>query len=235
MNFEKIKINFPKHLENLKDKFLNEENNKKFFNYIKTLPEDVNEINIRDIFMFGSEKIGFINIDFNYKGQNKFVFLRGNAVAILPIIKSENKKYILMCSEYRTGSNSTFLGIPAGMMDNDECFHSVALKELEEETSIKIKKENLQFICESYPSVGGCDEVITLFRCEIELDESELKKIEQKIHGNKEENENIKVNFYEYNSFNIQKLMTSTKDMKSILALQNEIIFHFTNFYTCGF
>ena len=126
--------------------------------------------------MFG-ENVGFINMraitskdGFKLPG---YIFLRGHAVAILMFVNNK----LLLVEQYRVPIQETMLQAPAGMIDESGDFVGMAAKEIEEETSIKIKKEELKPLGSFYPSCGGSDEEIFLYYCQVNVDEAELKKI----------------------------------------------------------
>ena len=80
--------------------------------------------------MFG-EKVGFITMRAVTKkdgfGLPSFVFLRGNAVAILVIVNDK----ILLVEQFRTAVQETLLEAPAGMLDESGDFVGTAAMEIE--------------------------------------------------------------------------------------------------------
>ena len=71
----------------------------------------------------------------NGKPLPGIVFMRGNSVAILPIV---NEQYVLLTNQYRIPIGMNFQEIPAGMIDGNEVFCGAAARELEEECGIKL-------------------------------------------------------------------------------------------------
>ncbi len=63
-----------------------------------------------------------------------------------------------------------------------------------------------------YPSVGGCDEEIFMYYCQLTISPEELLAIESKIHGKEGEHERIKVKLIEYDPL----LILKSKDSKLI-------------------
>lgn len=55
------------------------------------------------------------------------------------------------------------LEVPAGMIDENGNFIGVAAKELQEETGIIVKEENLNFLGSFYSSPGGSDEEVLMY------------------------------------------------------------------------
>lgn len=49
-----------------------------------------------------------------------------------------------------------------------------------------------------FPSVGGCDEEIFMYYCQLTISPEELATIEAKIHGKEGEHERIKVKLVSY-------------------------------------
>lgn len=63
------------------------------------------------------------------------------------------------------------------MIDESGDFVGVAAAEIEEETSIKIRKEDLLPLGSYYPSPGGCDEEIFMYHCHVNITPEELQVI----------------------------------------------------------
>ncbi len=57
------------------------------------------------------------------------------------------------------------------MLDESGDFVGTAALEIEEETSIKLKNEDLHPLGVFYPSPGGCDEEIRMFYCKVNMNE----------------------------------------------------------------
>lgn len=97
-------------------------------------------------------------------------------------------------------------------MDESGNFMGVAAKELQEETGISIKQEEMINLGSMYVSPGGSDEEMMLFAVEISMSKQELEKIINKIHGDSD-HEQILLEIVEYNPKNVldtrdSKLMT---------------------------
>ncbi|CAL6074416.1 ADP-sugar_diphosphatase [Hexamita inflata] len=143
--------------------------------------------------LFGS-RIGFMKIQVQFQIdthiQSSVVFLKGDAVGILPII---NNTYILLTKQFRAPLGRLFLEIPGGMTDGSLDFSLVALKELQEETGLHISKKSLKSLGKIIPSPDLCDEYIHLFLLEIEMSETEMKIIKEKLFGTDDEAIKIKI------------------------------------------
>lgn len=131
------------------------------------------------------------------------VFLRGGSVAMLMILRPSDKRderWVILTEQARTPACSLrFIEIPAGMMDAENNFAGVAAREIKEETGLKIPESELINMTElalkdsdgdtetlakaMYPSPGGCDEHISLFLWEKEMDRVHIEALKGKITG----------------------------------------------------
>nr|KAJ3421366.1 hypothetical protein HK105_003757 [Polyrhizophydium stewartii] len=122
--------------------------------------------------------------------------------------------------------------LPAGMLDGDSNFAGVAAKELEEECGIRMTAEDLVDLTSFrtldegddegagvdetglFPSAGGCDEFIRLFLCEKRLPLAQIRELEGREAGLRDEGERIRVKLVR-----LRDLWRSTRDMKALAAL----------------
>jgi len=142
------------------------------------------------------------------------LFMRGDAVAMLIILKSNNKKWVVLTSQPRFPAGEfESIEIPAGMMDGKGDFTSTAAREIEEEAGIKIEADKLVYLDEFLSSCGGSDERIKLYYCEIAMSENEIEKLHGKITGVEHENEKLQVIIVPFD-----ELPKNTRDPKSLLA-----------------
>ncbi|OAD78918.1 hypothetical protein PHYBLDRAFT_185390 [Phycomyces blakesleeanus NRRL 1555(-)] len=186
-----------------------------FKDWIQTFNKQPNEMNIHSIEIqstdiFGSSKLGFVKFkaDVRYKETGKnapgIVFMRGGSVAVLIILKSEGKntedKVILTVQPRIAVPSLEFPELPAGMLDGSGQFSGVAAKEIEEETGLIIKDDELIDLTELaygtswrgvYPSAGGSDEFLRLFVCHKTLSQSDINELEGKLTGLRDHGENI--------------------------------------------
>jgi ADP-sugar diphosphatase len=130
------------------------------------------------------------------------VFLRGNAVAVLPVLNCEGTLYTILVKQARFAMGAAaFPEIPAGMMDDGESPLEVAIRELAEETSIEAQASELTDLaayCLGYRNgvpitVGVSDERIHLFLFERCVSQEFLYQLEGKLMGQYHENEYIQV------------------------------------------
>lgn len=160
---------------------------------------EVEKIIIHKVFMFGN-RVGFIIVETKAKYNNKpvpgIVFLRGDSVSIMPILKCNGKEYTTIVTEPRipVGNNSQ-KALPAGMVDNDTVI-CAALKELSEEigNDFNITENDLINLGKFPLSAGGSDENIFLYAFEMEITEENLNKINNRQNGVETEHEQILVN-----------------------------------------
>jgi len=117
------------------------------------------------------------------------LFRRNRAAGVL--LYDPARQQLVMVEQFRVGlldapqHNPWVLELVAGIVDTDESVNSVAVREVQEETGLKV--DNLQFICEYFNSPGGSTECISLFYGSIDASEA------GGIHGLAEENEDIRV------------------------------------------
>ena len=151
-------------------------------------PYTLRSIEIQSVDWFGPKKIGFVKLKAEIQNsipKNALpgvAFLRGGSVAVLMIIRPKgvtDERYVVLTEQPRVPAGSLqFLEIPAGMLDGEKGFHGKAADEIEEETSIRIPKDDLIDMTKlalqessvrdsslqdaMYPSPGGSDEFIPI-------------------------------------------------------------------------
>ncbi|KAI7896341.1 uncharacterized protein EV154DRAFT_435447 [Mucor mucedo] len=169
---------------------------------------DVNSIDVQSIDYFGSEKIGFVkfkaNVTFKETGKNApgIVFMRGGAVSMMIVLRAKNEedKIILTLQPRVPVPHLSFPELPAGMLDGSGNFAGTAAKEIEEETGLVIKEDELHDMTQLaygdkwrgvYPSAGGSDEFLRLFVCIKNMEGSEINKLEGKLSGLRDQGESI--------------------------------------------
>lgn len=103
----------------------------------------------------------------------------------------------------------SFAELPAGMLDDSGSFAGGAAKEIEEETGLKVKQEDLldltarvfeddpqaqtgeQLQKGMYPSAGGCDEFIPIFLYQKRIPREQLQEWQGKLTGLRDHGEKI--------------------------------------------
>ncbi|MEK7641658.1 MAG: NUDIX domain-containing protein [Patescibacteria group bacterium] len=136
------------------------------------------------------------------------VFLRGDSVAILPIltILGSDEKFVILTSQVRLPvGDPELVEIPAGMLDQSSNFIGVAAREFEEEVGMRLDPAELipltpdpvgctQLIPFEKPialSPGACDEGMRFFLFRKEVSGDVIKELQGKLTGNKDEGEMI--------------------------------------------
>jgi len=207
----------------------------KFQNYINSLDRSILEIislRIDGVKWFcdpdkpDPNKLGFLNMELNAKDKRTtlsvpgVVFLRGNAVAVYVIIDVEGKKYVLLTKQMRVPLGRLIEEIPAGMMDSNNCFAGVAMKEISEETGLTAPSVNelISLGGQIIPSAGGCDEQIQLFFWQTTVSPDLLEQMKNKIYGAEDENESIQLVFVPFEKYEDKLLVMG--DVKAICAHQ---------------
>lgn len=120
------------------------------------------------------------------------VFLRGDAVAVLIVLRCGGKEHVLLVSQPRFPAGVfASIEIPAGMIDEHSTAIETAVREVEEETHINVTADQLRCLGEYYPSGGGSDEKITCYVCELETSAEQLAAMQGAAGGVEHEHERI--------------------------------------------
>lgn len=153
-------------------------------------------IDVKDVDMFG-DKVGFIKAVVDLKIDGKKIpgitFIRGDSVSILTEIRTESNSYFVLVYQPRVPVGDFIYENPAGMMDESGDPAGVSIQEIEEETGIKIKKENLKFLDSVYTSPGFTDEVVHLYHVILNMTEYEVLKLNNRLTGTENELISLKV------------------------------------------
>ena len=107
----------------------------------------VHSITLRDVDYFGP-RVGFLKFTAHVTKDGValpgIVFMRGGAVAVLPLLRCDGERFVLCCRQPRVPCGAAdFLEIPAGMLDGSGHFSGVAAKEMQEETGLDIGADEL--------------------------------------------------------------------------------------------
>lgn len=115
---------------------------------------------------------------------------RGHAVAVVPY--DPIKKKLVLIEQFRPGAmfdreSPWLIEVPAGIIDKNEAPEVTVERELQEETGLSCKE--VKFISKFFISPGGCTETISLYTCNLDIEEEKVRGI----HGLDVENEDIRV------------------------------------------
>jgi ADP-sugar diphosphatase len=165
----------------------------------------------------GQERVLFIKakadvVDASGKAVPGIVFLRGDSVAILIVLRTRKGDYAaLVESAMPAIGKASYVQLPAGMMDEESDARQVAAREMEEETGLRPPSaEGLMDLGKVYPSPGACDESIRLFACEIRSSERHIASLQGRATGLEHENERLRLKIVRLDS-----LCSSTEDAKA--------------------
>lgn len=185
-------------------------------------PYALRQITIQSVDWFGSgdnKRLGFVKFQAEITNDNGehlpgAVFMRGGAVAMLLILQpddvpeqSEDDKHVLLTVQPRIAAGSlAFAEIPAGMLDDAGSFAGGAAKEIEEETGLVVKDDelidltalalqgdaNLEGLQNGvFTTPGACDEFVPVFLYQKRIPRAELDAFRGKLTGLREEGEKI--------------------------------------------
>jgi len=133
-----------------------------------------------------------------------------------------------MTEQARIAAGSlSFMEIPAGMVDDERNISSAAVREIEEEVGITLNAESLLDMTElvvkdhkenirnaMYPSPGGCDEFISIFLWEKEMERLDIENLKDRLGGERAEAENITVRLLKYEEL----VAVGARDGKTLAA-----------------
>ena len=154
---------------------------------------------------------GFLNIDeLTIKTKSgvevkREVMTRKNAVAAL--VYDTVKEQYIFTSQYRPGSASELIEIPAGTLDHEgEDPREAMSREILEEIGYNV--DSMKLIDECYMSPGGNTEIITIYYAEVS------DKVEEG-GGLESEHEEIDIVYMNYD----EMISTRFRDAKTIIAI----------------
>ena len=185
-------------------------------------PYKLREITVQSVDWFGSgdkKRLGFVKFSAQITNDNGehlpgAVFMRGSSVAMLLVLQpddvpdtDESEKHVLLTVQPRLAAGSlAFPEIPAGMLDDAGSFAGGAAKEIEEETGLVVKDEDLidmtalalqnedsaeQLQKGVFTTPGACDEFVPIFYYQKKLPRKELEEFRGKLTGLRDEGEKI--------------------------------------------
>ena len=135
----------------------------------------VNRITVRDAYLFGPRRIGFLFLDVpavHHDGTvlPGAVMLRGRSAAVLLWFERKGRVYALMVRQPRLAAGVWTWEVPAGMADEETGdLRGRMFDEVREETGIVVAKEDLVRLPDApMSSPGLLDETYELFACRID-------------------------------------------------------------------
>lgn len=142
------------------------------------------------------------------------LLLRGDAVAILIVVHQDDARYVVLIEQQRfPGGLYASCEIPAGMQEPGELLSDVAMREIAEETGIRVPAAALVALGAFYASSGGSDECITLYSCDISLSDEDCARLIAQERGASEDHERISVRLVP-----LDQLPAVTQDPKALIA-----------------
>ncbi|GJN01058.1 hypothetical protein PR202_ga18293 [Eleusine coracana subsp. coracana] len=184
---------------------------------------------VQGVDMFG-KRVGFLKFKADVVDEETktkvpgIVFARGPAVAVLILLESKGQTYAVLTEQVRVPVGKFILELPAGMLDDEKGdFVGTAVREVEEETGIKLNLEDMVDLTalldpstgqRMFPSPGGCDEEISLFLYRGSVDEETIGALQGKETGLRDHGELIKLRVVPYS-----QLWRSTADAKALCAI----------------
>jgi ADP-sugar diphosphatase len=185
-------------------------------------PYKLREITLQSVDWFGSgdkKRLGFVKFQAQITNDNGeylpgAVFMRGSSVAMLLVLQpddvpetDESEKHVLLTIQPRLAAGSlAFAEIPAGMLDDAGSFAGGAAKEIEEETGLVVKDEDLidmtalalqddsspeQLQKGVFTTPGACDEFVPIFYYQKRLPRKEIEEFRGKLTGLRDGGEKI--------------------------------------------
>lgn len=177
-------------------------------------PYALRSIKVQSVDWFGSgekKRLGFVKFQAQITNNNGeylpgAVFMRGGSVAMLLVLQPDDvlendelEKYVLLTVQPRIAAGSlSFAEIPAGMLDDAGSFSGGAAKEIEEETGLVVKNDelldmtalalqgddNLEGLQNGvYTTPGACDEFVPIFLYQKRIPRAELEHFRGKLTG----------------------------------------------------
>lgn len=123
------------------------------------------------------------------------------------IFAVNDKKEVIMVSQFRKPFDEVLLELPAGKLEKDEDPLDCGIRELEEETGYKAKKMELMNVI--YPSPGFSDEKLYIYFCD-EMEKSST---------NFDEDEVIQIEYIPYDKAVDMIYKKEIADAKSIIGI----------------
>jgi len=122
-------------------------------------------------------------------------FIKGQVSCIMVVLvdKETGERFNLLVKQRRICHGGFVYEQVAGLVDDGETPHEVAVREVEEETGIKVSPEQVIQLNEEpyYPSTGTSDEAMFYFYCELTMSREEIFSYDANHTGVESEHEQI--------------------------------------------
>ena len=170
--------------------------------WLKIIKKNKNKILSKKILGIVSRngKIRSIFLDTKVKTKKNEIFERSilidkPGVIIIPILYYKNAIYTILVKQFRICKGSETYEFPSGQAENENLY-SEAIKELQEETSITIKKKEIKKL-ESIQMITSSNSAIAnYFYFEKNIDLNFFKKFNYKKAGNRNDDEFISLKIF---------------------------------------
>jgi len=172
----------------------------KILNYLSALKKNVkiDKVEVLSAQYKSSGEILFATLEVKSPDVLPYVFVKGDGVSVVPVVevRGEAKKYFLCVEQRRISDGKIHCEFPAGMMDGENDPLLVVIRELEEETGLKIDKKSVEAMNGGkalFTSPGACDEKIYFFKTHVFMEDDEFLKLQNKFIDNGDEKITVKL------------------------------------------
>ncbi|MEZ4685210.1 MAG: NUDIX hydrolase [Bacteroidia bacterium] len=122
-------------------------------------------------------------------------FIKGEIVSVLVCLIDEEtgEKYNLLVKQRRICNGAWIYEQVAGMVDRDDDPLAVAVKEVEEETGVHVRPDQVHRLNDEvlFSSTGTSDEAMHFFYCELRMSHEQIWSYHAQAQGEAGENEHI--------------------------------------------
>ena len=187
----------------------------------------IRQITIQSVDFFGP-RVGFMKVKgdfFNSQGEQVpgIALLTGGTIVLFVILSCEGEEYVVLVEQTRSAIGfSSFLELPAGMVDNHS-FRGAAAMEIKEETGLEFREEEMIDLTAMvygnddpcvYFSPGRTDEEGKVYYIQREITTAEADDLHGRIAGAKDEHERTFVHLVAF-----EDIVRATRDAKTLFAV----------------